>query len=76
MSLPQKSSALGQLRVSHRELSETLESCRAEYSAAVAGYEANLDEFAKEGTGLRKSNEVRRCCASLPSSRPLNPHPT
>eukprot|EP01045_Picozoa_sp_COSAG04_P012201 COSAG04_NODE_814_length_10091_cov_7.591873_2_plen_76_part_00 len=75
MSLPQKSSALGQLRVSQRELSETLESCRAEYSAAVAGYEANLDEFAKEGTGLRKSNEVRRCCASLPSSHP-RAHPT
>ena len=72
--LAQKSSALGQLRVSHRELSETLESCRAEYSAAVAGYEANLDEFAKEGTGLRKSNEVRRC-ADLPPSRP-RAHPT
>lgn len=46
--LETQSSELAQLRVSCREREEALESCRAEFDAAVAGYEANLDEFDRE----------------------------
>eukprot|EP01043_Picozoa_sp_COSAG02_P071984 COSAG02_NODE_13380_length_1401_cov_12.162000_1_plen_265_part_10 len=46
--LEAQSSELAQLRVSCRERDEALDSCRAEFDAAVAGYEANLDEFDRE----------------------------
>ena len=53
--LETQSSELAQLRVSCRERDEALESCRAEFDAAVAGYEANLDEFDRERKELVRS---------------------
>lgn len=53
--LEAQSSELAQLRVSCRERDEALQSCRAEFDAAVAGYEANLDEFDRERKELVRS---------------------
>lgn len=46
--LEAQSSALAQLRVSCRERDDALEALRTEYTTAVDGYEANLDEFDRE----------------------------
>ena len=58
--LEESSSSLAQLRVSHRETDDALATCKAEYATTVAGYEANLDEFDKERSELRKSNDELR----------------
>jgi hypothetical protein len=58
--LEAQSSELARLRVSCRERDEALDSCHAEFEAAVAGYEANLDEFDRERQELVRFVDPRR----------------
>lgn len=69
--LETQSSEVAQLRVSCRERDEALQSYRAEFDAAVAGYEANLDEFDRERKELVRSlasdRSAQSSCAALPN---------